>query len=262
MAQKRFYWLKLHNDFFTSKRMKKLRKMAGGDTYLIIYLKLQLLAINSEGILEWTGLEDNFAAELALDIDEAPEDVEVTLMFLLANGLAETMDKTHIYFPYAVENTGSEGASAHRVREYRERKIKANALPGNGDVTQVKRIGNGEIDIEKEKEIEIDKEKDKRTKGVDALVKKYGIGEKLTETLREFASMRKLMKKPMTDYAMELLIKKLRKMSPDEGQQVEIVNQSIREGWLGVYPIKTETAVGPNGVRVSTEKSDDLDKVF
>ena len=37
---KRYYWLKLKDDFFTSKRIKKLRAMAGGDTYLIIYLKL------------------------------------------------------------------------------------------------------------------------------------------------------------------------------------------------------------------------------
>ena len=33
---KRYYWLKLQDDFFKSKRIKKLRKIAGGDTYTII----------------------------------------------------------------------------------------------------------------------------------------------------------------------------------------------------------------------------------
>ena len=163
---KRYYWLKLKDDFFGSKRIKKLRNMAGGDTYLIIYLKMQLLAIKTDGILEWTGVEDNFADELALDLDENPTDVEVTLMYLLKHRLAETQDGTLFYFPYAVENTGSEDASAQRVRDYRARKAlqrstpelqcNAQALQSNADVTEVKRDCNveKEIEIESEKEIE------------------------------------------------------------------------------------------------------------
>ena len=38
--EKRYYWLKFREDFFESKRIKRLRRMAGGDTYLIIYLKM------------------------------------------------------------------------------------------------------------------------------------------------------------------------------------------------------------------------------
>ena len=80
---KRYYWLKLKDDFFTSKRIKKLRNQAGGDTYTIIYLKMQLLAMKTDGVLTWTGLEENFAEELALDLDEKPDDVEVTLSWSL-----------------------------------------------------------------------------------------------------------------------------------------------------------------------------------
>ena len=50
-AQKRYYWLKLQDGFFTSKRIKKLRRLAGGDTYTIIYLKMQLLAMKTDGVL-------------------------------------------------------------------------------------------------------------------------------------------------------------------------------------------------------------------
>ena len=48
---KKYYWLKLMNDFFTQPRIKKLRKIAGGDTYTIIYLKLQLLSLKTNGVL-------------------------------------------------------------------------------------------------------------------------------------------------------------------------------------------------------------------
>lgn len=147
---KRYYWLKLQDDFFKSKRIKKLRKIAGGDTYTIIYLKMQLLAMKNNGMLEYTGLESTFAEELALDLDEEPENVSVTINFLLSCGLLETNDNVEYFVPYAVANTGSETSSAKRVREFRTRK----ALQCNADVMPVKQNCNGEK--EKEKEIEID----------------------------------------------------------------------------------------------------------
>ena len=50
MARK-YYWLKLSDDFFKDKTIKKLRKIAGGDTYTIIYLKMLLKAIRQENKL-------------------------------------------------------------------------------------------------------------------------------------------------------------------------------------------------------------------
>lgn len=152
---KRYFWLKLKDDFFSSKRIKKLRKLAGGDTYLIIYLKMQLKALKTDGILQWTGLEDDFADELALDLDEEPDNVKVTLQFLLSCGLIETSDSVNFLLPYVTENTGSEGASAQRVREFRAKQ----ALQSNTHETLVKQLSNGEIEIEKEKDIEIEKDK-------------------------------------------------------------------------------------------------------
>ncbi len=115
MAEKRFFWLKLQEDFFESKRIKKLRRIAGGDTCTIIYLKMQLLAIKNGGILEYTGLESTFAEELALDINEEPENVTITVNFLLACGLMETNDNADYFLPYAALNTGSESSSTQSV---------------------------------------------------------------------------------------------------------------------------------------------------
>lgn len=148
MSGKRYFWLKLKDDFFTSKRIKKLRKLAGGDTYTIIYLKMQLKALKTDGVLKWSGLEDNFADELALDLDESPDNVRITLQYLLSCGLIETSDDISFFLPYAVENVGSETAAAQRMRDMR----------GRNNVTPVLRDRYGEIEIEKD--IEIEKEKD------------------------------------------------------------------------------------------------------
>ena len=160
---KRYFWLKLKEDFFQSKRIKKLRNMAGGDTYLIIYLKLQLKAMKTDGIITFDHLEQDIATELALDLDETPDDVAVTLTYLFHCGLAESSDNESIFFPFAVENVGSEGSSAERMRNARKNN---NLLPAEktASVTMCAQSAtvcehrDGEIEIELEKEI--DKEKD------------------------------------------------------------------------------------------------------
>lgn len=162
MAEKRYYWLKLKDDFFDSIRIKKLRSLAGGDTYTIIYLKMLLKAIKNDGILEYQGIETSICEEIALDINESPDNVGVALKYLLSCGLAE-QQYNDCLLPEAIELVGSEQESAERVRNYRERQ-KQQALHCNGDVTEVKRLCNTEIDIEKREKIqEIDtREKSKR----------------------------------------------------------------------------------------------------
>lgn len=63
---------------------------------------------------------------------------------------------------------------------------------------------------------------------------------KLKEALIEFIKMRKLSKKPPTDHALELLIKKLYKLSSDPQTQIAIVEQSILNNWQAFYPLKLD----------------------
>ena len=65
MGEKKYYWLKLQNDFFSHKEIKKLRKIAGGDTYTVIYLKMLLVSLKNDGCLFYDGVEETFAEELA-----------------------------------------------------------------------------------------------------------------------------------------------------------------------------------------------------
>jgi predicted phage replisome organizer len=89
---KRYYWLKLKADWFSDKRIKKLRSIAGGDIHTIIYLKMMLLSLKDEGKLYFEGVEDNFASEIALALDEDAENVKLTLAFLQRHGLIEIGD--------------------------------------------------------------------------------------------------------------------------------------------------------------------------
>lgn len=62
--------------------------------------------------------------------------------------------------------------------------------------------------------------------------------EDLRQPLVEFCKMRKANKKPLTTHAMELAINKLNELSKNTSEQVEIVNQSILNGWQAFYGLK------------------------
>lgn len=169
---KRYYFLKLPDDFFQSLKIKKLRKIAGGDTYTIIYLKMQLLSLKDGGRLFYEGVEGSIAEELALVLDEDVDNVKMTLAFLTANGLIEQAGSDDEFIlPAAATSLVSEGSSAERMRNMRERRRKT--LPNNtqasqcdGPVTDLLRTGDVDIDIDKEieeeRELEEERDKEKR----------------------------------------------------------------------------------------------------
>ena len=120
MANKRLYWLKLKEDFFKSKEMKKLRKVAGGDTYVIIYLKMQLLSLKNEGKLYFDGIDDDFASELALELDEEVENVRITLSYLEHCKLLECISSEEYFLPAIPDATVSETRWAGYKRQARK----------------------------------------------------------------------------------------------------------------------------------------------
>lgn len=120
-SNKKYYWLKLKENFFTDKTIKKLRKIAGGDTYTIIYLKLLLKATETDGKLYFDGVEDTFADEIALDIDEDSENVKVTLMYLIKNRLLVEISDYEMELTRINEMIGSETNKAELMRKKRAR---------------------------------------------------------------------------------------------------------------------------------------------
>ena len=75
------------------------------------------------------------------------------------------------------------------------------------------------------------------------------------EALKEFEKFRKMMKKPLTEEAKKRMLKKLNSLAPDEETQIEIIHQSIDQGWLGVFPISNKKQSQQKGL---TSKIDQL----
>ena len=163
VKNKRYYWIQLAQDFFKSKEMKLLRKIAGGDTHTIIYLKMMLISLEDGGHIYYDGLADNLAEEIALVIDENVEDIKITLIFLESKGLLTRKNDRDYFLEQVPEMVGSETASTRRSRKHRE----LTALHCNTIAT----ICNGDIDIDTD--IDTDIEKDVDENPVTLIVEEY-----------------------------------------------------------------------------------------
>lgn len=116
-GSRRYYWMRLKADFFESPEIRKLRKLAGGDTYTIIYLKMMLKTITNNGMFIYQGIEDTFEKEVALIIDEDENNVMMTINYLRNHNLLEEGCSENAYLLNAVpELIGSETADAERKR--------------------------------------------------------------------------------------------------------------------------------------------------
>lgn len=166
---KTFYWLKLPVGFFNQREIKGLRKLACGDTYAIIYLKMLLLATPTEGSIYFQGIEDEFASDIALELDEDPENVKATLDYLESKRLIEYVSEVELKVLEVENMTGSETDAARRMRNSRANKKakenssgateRNNVTPTSNEVTQGLRSSYTEI----EKELELEREEEPET---------------------------------------------------------------------------------------------------
>lgn len=161
LLKQRFFYLKLPKNWFKNARIKKLRKIAGGDTYTVIYLKMLLMAMNHESTIIYEGIEKTVEEELALKLDEDVDNVRVTIQFLKANELWEEKTNGDVHLIECDSMTGSE--TYINILKKRQ-KAAIGYKNSNQIITEVKPNYN-EIDKELEIDIEKDKEKDKEKDG-------------------------------------------------------------------------------------------------
>lgn len=240
---KRYYWLKLPKDFFEDKAIKRLRQIAGGDTYTIIYLKMLLKSMEDDGKLFYEGIEDTICDEIALDINESADDVQVTISYLEKKGLLVVTD-SEVELTRLTEMVGSESAVTERVRKHREAQklLQCNASMLQGNTIETKCNTEKEKEIEKSREdIDTDKKKKKKSAKADlnGMIDSFTENEELKDALKAFLDMRKSIKKPIqTEYAFKLALNKLKQLSDIDSIRIEIVNQSVEHNWQTFYALQ------------------------
>lgn len=89
------------------------------------------------------------------------------------------------------------------------------------------------------------KKKEGKRACYDEIINDYTDNAELRSSIVEFVKMRKMMKKPLTNKALSLLLtskKGLDGLASTDAEKIDIVQQSIMRGWLGFFPLKDREA--------------------
>ena len=240
MADGKYYYIRLKESFFDDESIKILESLPDGYLYSNILLKMYLASLKTEGRLMLNNIIPYNAQMIASITRHQVGTVEKALDIFQQMGLIEILDNGAIYMMNIQNFIGKASTEADRQREY-DRKIASerNLVRNLEDSSKKKRT---EIEIKKEKEIDIETEPKKKktpTAALESVLADSGLTDEVKEAFKDFVDMRKAMKSPMTEKAIKLMIGKLIQMTDRTDERIAIINQSIENGWKGIYPLKS-----------------------
>lgn len=118
----KYFWLKLHKDYFSRLAQKKMRRQEHGKEMQIVYLRMMLLSIDKGGYIYYQGVYDSLEEELSEEFDEPVEIIKETLDYLKKNNMISIDENLDCFVPETLEMTGCETKAAERMRRMREKK--------------------------------------------------------------------------------------------------------------------------------------------
>lgn len=169
MSNKRYYWLKLKENFFEEDTINWIEEQENGKDYVLFYLKLCLKSLKTEGILirNVGDMLVPYDVRKLAEITNTDFDTAVVAMELFKKiGLIEILENGEIFITQLSEMVGSETNKAVLMRRKRALDKQKKQLNDSNNVTGELPKRYTEIEIEKEldKDIDIEKEIEEETK--------------------------------------------------------------------------------------------------
>ena len=167
---KRYYWIKLSQNFFGLKEIKVLKKMENGSDYILFWQELLLASLDYTDETQKTGLlsfKENipWSQELMEDVFGYSREIITGAMTMFKNlGMITVTESGEMWANDIERLIGKESDSAERVRKHR---AKIKLLEDNNVTCNVTSnvtsnvTENKKCNVEKEKDIETYKEEDK-----------------------------------------------------------------------------------------------------
>ena len=303
MGDKKYYWLRLKNDFFKRHDIKIISSMPNGRDIVLLYIKLMVESVDHEGYLRFSDAIPYTAEMISTITETKPVIVNKALDVLKQFGLVEQMEDGTFFLPKVPELIGSETAWAEKKRRQKdlpkltngcvrlnaemvrfpdgtkhfvdEKRYGGNGMlaldlaecrcemcglagvnlvihHGNGFSNDINDLyvlctschgkvhgaaGNipplvhhrkGDVPAEKEIEKEID---------IDTYIQQSFTNIRLNKVFNDYLIYRKV----STDIEKEKIKDKLVKLANcDEDLMIRILEQSMEQGWKGLYPIKKD----------------------
>ncbi|WP_413486795.1 phage replisome organizer N-terminal domain-containing protein [Carnobacterium maltaromaticum] len=201
---KKYYYLKLKDNFFETDSMIILESMPDGYKYSNILMKLYLKSLKTEGRLMFNDRIPYNPTVLAQITRHSVGDVEKALTIFRDLELIEVLDNGAIYILDIQDYIGKSSSEADRKRQYRQRieqekRVAIGTVGTNGQMSgqmsdkhppELEIEIELDIELEKEKEIDIEKEKIPFKEIIDYLNEKAGKSFKNVETHKKLIRAR------------------------------------------------------------------------
>ncbi|OCL89456.1 phage replisome organizer N-terminal domain-containing protein [Arcobacter porcinus] len=147
---KKYYWLKLKDDFFERDEIKIIESQKNGKDYINFYLKLLLKSLKTEGTLRFRDAIP-FNLEMLATITNCNIDtVNTAINTFISLGLMEKWEDGTLYMLEVQNMVGAETSWAEKKREYRNRKKTLSSDCPDIFMTKTRHVRQ-DIEIDKEK---------------------------------------------------------------------------------------------------------------
>ena len=131
---KKYYWLKLKEDFFERDEIKIIESQKNGKDYINFYFKLLLKSLKSNGTLRFKDAIPYNLEMLSTITNCNVDTVHTAINTFISLGLMEKWEDG-TFFMLEVQNmVGSETSWAEKKREYRDKKTMSSNCPDNFEI--------------------------------------------------------------------------------------------------------------------------------
>lgn len=217
-------WIKLSTDIFNNRKIKQIQSIPNGDTIFAIWIRMLIMAAETN---------DNGKIYITKDKPYGRKQFSTAI----GKPVAVVEEAMKIFKEYGMISIDSGIIIIKNWKKYQSAK------------------GTGTAKKETSK---------KESRTLEEVIRDSNLSPNMEKTVRDFIAMRERKRAPMTDVALELMLKNLDKMTNDEQKKIDIMNQSIENGWSGVFELdRRKNGKRVNDVPQSTKEDEAaLDFVF
>ena len=231
-------------DFFSDRKIKRLKARYGSDG-ISVYIYL-ICEIYRSGY--YIDLNDDLILDISDELNISENSTRQIVDFLLSRSLFDdTLAKSDkVLTATSIQRRFQEAKKASKRAFEVERKLwllKAEDTYSFIKVRQNESFSKknpsfSEKNTDKSEKNSTNESKVKESKVNKSKVNIGAMPDALQTALSDFIKMRKVIKKPLTDNALQRLINKLYEMSADTDTQIAILNQSTDHCWQDLYELK------------------------
>jgi len=245
-------WIKLATDVFDDEKILLIESLPEADSIIVIWFKLLCLAgkQNNSGVFVMGNAIPYTDTMLATIFRRKETTVKLALETFERFGMVELIDDV-ITIPNWGKHQNLEQIEARREyqREYqREYRQKQKLLIESDSKCLHKRLCNDDVNsLDKNRKEE--EKKEIKKKNIPTVY--YPTDELLNQAFVDYVDMRKQIKSPMTERAVQLAMNKLEQLSGgDNDKAIRILNQSVMNSWKGLFELKENKQINnrPGGI--------------